>query len=207
MPDRVRGIVDLPLTPEGRREISLWANWFKARGGLDMVYHSSLIRDAETAKILAKPSRATLIDLGPVLFPQDQGDLSGLPKSSVIHAQNRLLARPEASGTGESLADAARRFLPAWNDILGMSKWQKVALVSHGSGIQLANAWTSAGAKRSLELNLPGLGLKVPVNSVMFVDPFNFLSLPPINLTLADLAPLSRGLFQVRHGRTAWSGL
>ncbi len=205
-PERVRGIVDLPITPEGRREISTWAKWFKDRGGLDLVYHSDLVRDQETAKILAKANRATLVELGPSLRPQNQGVLQGQLKESAEGRQHGFLMQSfRRVPGGESLDEFKAKFLPTFFDLLRIAKHAKVALVSHGSNMQLANAWLSAGAKASLEINPLALGVKIPSCCVSFLDPADFLSVPPFFLTQANLAPLTNGLYSIRHGRTAWS--
>lgn len=198
--------MDVPITPEGRREIAIWAAWFKDRGGLDMVFHSSLGRDGETAKLLAKPSRATLVDLGADLFPQNMGTLSGQPREYADPSMRAMIANPGMRPPkGESLNTFKATYLPVLGSLLRMGRSQKIAVVSHGSNIQLANAWISAGAKQTLEINPGALGLKVSPGDVFYVDPFNFLSVPQIKLSQADRAPLANGLFQVRHGRTAWS--
>lgn len=204
--ERVRGTIDIPLTPEGRKETSQWATWFKDRGRLDVVYHSSLIRDEETAQILGKSSRATLVGLGDLLFPQDQGKFSGMPKEEAEDKLAPFFDNPyKTIPGGQSLDTFKRIYLPVFWDILRMSKGRKVALVTHGSNIQLVNGWLMAGAKASWEVDPGAMGLKVRPDGVFYLDPWDFLSNPPCVLSLAERAPLASGLYQIRHGRTAWS--
>lgn len=172
-----------------------------------MVFTSSLRRDCETGSLVAEASRATLVSLGEDLFPQDLGKLSGRLKEEVTTKMEGLVANPRKTPIGgESMDRFKRTFLPVWRSLLRMSRLQAIGLVTHGSNIQLVNAWLSAGMKDSLELNPGALGLKVNPSAVYYVDPDNCLGVPQIVLTQADLAPLAPGLYQIRHGRTAWSG-
>lgn len=204
--ERIRGTADIPISPEGGRDIRAWGKWFKDRGGLKLIYHSDLLRDVQTAEILGKSSRATLINLHSSLQPQNMGRLQGMPKERFSELQARLQDLPDSRPPGgESLNEFKRTYLPTFWDILRISKTSPVGLVTHGSNVKLVNGWLTAGAPRDLRLNANALNIQVPTDGVFFINPVDCLGNPPHVFGLTDSIILGNGLYCIRHGRTEWS--
>lgn len=208
MEERVRGTTDLPMTSEGRREVREKAELLAKIGKLDTVYHSSLIRAKETAEILAKPSKALVVDLGDLLLPQNLGKLQGRIKSEVIPQLEYYLNQPSKRPPGgESLDDVRNRYLPVFFGLLKGSRYQRSAVVGHGSTQALVHAWIVAGGKQTWDICLEALNFRLPPSTIMYLDPIDMLN----ELHVQVVSPLSRGpvpfgLFNVRHGMTEWNG-
>lgn len=203
---RVRGQTDISLSPEGIQDMKDWGKTLRRLGPVHQVFYSDLIRDDQSAHLLARPSHALCVPMGDSLRPQGWGYLEGWNKDKAKPIQDSFNNQPTVRPRGgESLVEAASRYLPALLSILRASRNSRNVLVAHGSNIQLMNAWFSAGAKRSWELNLPGLGLRISPCVGFFVNPDDYLTVPPLMIYQETTAPLTNGLILIRHGRTNWS--
>jgi len=147
--DRFVGQIDLPLSPEGRRQAEALGQVLR-HAEVETVYCSDLLRSRQTAEIIVG------LNAGIPLHPRSElreialGDWEGLSRQEVA---SRFPAQYAARGEnlehyrilgGESFADCRARVLLAWQEILQREE-RAVAIVGH------------AGANRVLLCHLLGI--------------------------------------------------
>jgi ribonuclease H / adenosylcobalamin/alpha-ribazole phosphatase len=137
---RFAGRGDVPLTDTGLEQASAAARRLAARGGIDVVVCSPLIRARRTAEAVAEATGAPL-ETDDDLAETDFGEWEGLTFAEVMARWPDEMAAWMASADvsppgGESLSGAARRALAALDRILAGHPHQTVAVVSHVTPIK-----------------------------------------------------------------------
>jgi ribonuclease H / adenosylcobalamin/alpha-ribazole phosphatase len=137
---RFAGRGDVPLTDVGERQAAAAAARLAARGGIDLVVSSPLVRAYRTAQEVAEASGAVLL-ADADLAETDFGDWEGLTFAEVMARWPEEMAAWMASVDaappgGESLADAARRALGALDRLLSEHGSKTVVVVSHVTPIK-----------------------------------------------------------------------
>lgn len=110
--ERIRGWLDVPLSPDGVRAAHLAATRFRGLR-LDGIYASDLSRAAETARIWGESAKVP-VSLHPELRPWNLADLQGQSAEAMQPLLDDLVAHPSipAPGGGESFHDFLARYLP-----------------------------------------------------------------------------------------------
>jgi broad specificity phosphatase PhoE len=146
------------LTPKGIKEIKKDSRFFK-KIGLDLIYSSDLHRTAQTAKIVARATKA------PVIFAKDLRELNtGIfngQSSTLYHAyfKNKLERFVKRPAKGESLLDYRRRIYKFFKKINQKHKGKKILIICHGDPL-----WLLEGAA---ENKTPRQMLKIYGNRLM----------------------------------------
>jgi broad specificity phosphatase PhoE len=139
---RFAGRGEIPLTEEGLRQAAAAAGRLAARGGIDLIVSSPLLRARQTAEAVARATGAPLqADDG--LAELDFGEWEGL---TIAEASQRWpdevtawLGNVEAAPPGgESFAAAIARVSAALDRLLAAHQLRTLLLVSHVSPIKIA---------------------------------------------------------------------
>jgi broad specificity phosphatase PhoE len=133
---RVNGdpAVPVALTREGREQARVLGLAI-AHVPLDLCVHTRFERTAETARIALGPRRIETIE-EPLLDDIDVGDLEGWTVGD-YRAWKQQHRRSDPFPGGESLDDAARRYLRAWQRLLERPE-RNVLVVCHEIPIRYA---------------------------------------------------------------------
>jgi ribonuclease H / adenosylcobalamin/alpha-ribazole phosphatase len=139
---RFAGRGEIPLTEAGQRQAATAADRLAARGGIDLIISSPLLRARQTAEAVARATGATLrADDG--LAELDFGEWEGLtlaeasqrwPAEVTAWLGNVAVAPPG----GESFAAAIDRVGAALDRLLAAHQFRTLLLVSHVSPIKIA---------------------------------------------------------------------
>ena len=139
---RFAGRGDIPLTEEGLRQAAAAADRLAARGGIDLIVSSPLLRARQTAETVARATGVPLqADDG--LAELDFGEWEGLtmaeasrrwPEEVTAWLGNVDVAPPG----GESFAAAIARVGAALDRLLAAHRFRALLLVSHVSPIKIA---------------------------------------------------------------------
>jgi broad specificity phosphatase PhoE len=139
---RFAGRGEIPLTTQGVRQVAAAADRLAARGGIDLIVSSPLLRARQTAEAVARVTGASLqADDG--LAELDFGEWEGL---TIAEASQRWPAEVTAwlgnvdvaPPGGESFADAIDRVGAALDRLLAAHQFRTLLLVSHVSPIKIA---------------------------------------------------------------------
>lgn len=109
--DRIRGWMNVPLSPEGHKVAAVLAE--KAtHSGIQDLHSSDLSRASDTAKAVGKTTGLP-VSLHHALRPWNLGRLSGQPTKKVLPLIKSLVEHPDLKAPGgESFSEFMRRFLP-----------------------------------------------------------------------------------------------
>lgn len=138
---RWQGQLDVPLSANGYAQAQALAEHL-ANVGLCAVYASDLGRAAETGRVIAEASGASL-SLDPRLRELHLGIFQGLTYSEIRERypddeeQMKLNYMDHVLEQGESRRVLQARALAAWKDILAQAPCDSIAIVSHGGTIRL----------------------------------------------------------------------
>ena len=139
---RFAGRGEIPLTEEGLRQAAAAADRLAARGGIDLIVSSPLLRARQTAEAVARATGVPLqADDG--LAELDFGEWEGL---TIAEASQRWpdevtawLGNVDAAPPGgESFAAAIARVSAALDRLLAAHQFRTLLLVSHVSPIKIA---------------------------------------------------------------------
>jgi len=139
-----RGPADPPLTDAGRQQAQRAAEWLVARGDVEAVVASPLLRTRQTAAHVAE-SLGLQPGLDDGLVETSFGDWDGHTFAQIRERWPKELERWLASTSvappgGESFEDVARRVRDARERLLEQHRGKTVAVVSHVSPIKLLAA-------------------------------------------------------------------
>ena len=143
--DRIRGMKNIPLSPEGKEEAKKLAKQL-ADSGITMLISSPLDRARETAEAIAETTKARVL-VSRALLPWDVGDMTG-KESSVAHPKMVEYAteKPnEKMPGGESFDQFKEGALDGLRPILENYRGEMIALVTHHRVERLIKAWQAAG--------------------------------------------------------------
>jgi broad specificity phosphatase PhoE/ribonuclease HI len=135
------GGADLPLAPLGVRQAEALAREIAARGGVDSIVASPLLRTVQTAERVAHATGAE-IDIEPGIAECAFGEWDGCTFAEVserwpIELAAWLASTDVAPPGGESFAECRDRVDRARRDVLTRHAGQRVAVISHVSPIKL----------------------------------------------------------------------
>jgi broad specificity phosphatase PhoE len=139
---RFAGRGDIPLTEEGLRQAAAAADRLAARGGIDLIVTSPLLRARQTAEAVARAAGAP-VQADDGLAELDFGEWEGL---TMAEASQRWpdevtawLGNVDAAPPGgESFAAAISRVGAALDRLLAAHRFRTLLLVSHVSPIKIA---------------------------------------------------------------------
>ncbi len=151
--DRIRGQCNVPLSLEGREEITR-LGYLLAESNIRLLVSSDLDRAVETAQAVARPLRASVTKTAS-LRPWDVGKFTGRP---AVEATARLVEfardRPNTPVQGgESFNSFKLRAFGGLRIALSASE-EPLALVSHHRVERLLASWLAAGCPSDLSLDL-----------------------------------------------------
>lgn len=140
--ERLEGWLDFPLTPRGRRQAQLAAEWLAVHLPVDQIISSPLKRAAETAEIIAEHLPLAALRFDNDLMSYNTGELAGLSK---IEAMQRNPPRHgdwylphEPAPGGESLITFRSRAEGFFSKLLlDTGREGRVGLVTHGNMISM----------------------------------------------------------------------
>jgi broad specificity phosphatase PhoE len=169
----VNGWNDAGLSTAGEQEAQDIAATL-ADKGIDIIFHSDLIRARATAQAIAARTGAGLIPC-PGLRCWNMGAIQGEKYADVKDLINEyMIDRPwETPPGGESYWDFKFRVFKAVEDALDASTGQQLALVTHSKVERLLQAWTDAGSKSDLstkQTTLKARALKTGEAKLMTLD-------------------------------------
>lgn len=212
--DRVRGMVDLPLTENGKKEASDLGAHIQRKGGVDTVSSSPLIRAKQTTLAILKHNPgARSMGTTRGLEPWHYGSLEGEPSALVHDERAHFVRNPHVpipgvgqSGVpGESMHTFMRRFIPhVVHEVRSLKPGERKIGVSHYTNVRALRAWMKAGAKPDLSVDADEMLRKegAPPASMFKVEPQNG------KLALNEVSPhedMGPGYFLVRHGATPYN--
>ena len=143
--DRVRGWKDIPLSPDGVKEVERLGDKIK-RDPPDVLVTSDLKRACETAKIISARTGVPVVEITKAFRPWDVGSLAGqLSKKIVPVLADYASNKPdEPVSSRESFNDFRKRFLGGLKETL--QKYDGVVgIVTHHRGERLLRAWAAKG--------------------------------------------------------------
>lgn len=149
--DRIRGWKDVPLSPQGVKEVEATGKAMKDKGiKLDGIITSDLSRTVRTAEIISKALGVPILAKTIGLRPWNLGVYTG-QESKKVHGELRQYVDDgnKVVPEGESFNTFKHRFLGTVMDILDKYKDKKIAIVTHHRGDRLMNAWLKAGGSRN----------------------------------------------------------
>jgi broad specificity phosphatase PhoE len=172
-PGVVNGWTDAGLSPAGEQEAQDIAAAL-ADKGVDIIFHSDLIRARATAQAIAARTGAGLVPC-PGLRCWNMGAIQGEKYEDVKDLITEyMIERPwETPPGGESFWDFKFRVFKAVEDALDASTGQNLALVTHSKVERLLQAWTDAGSKSDLSTKpatLKARALKTGEAKLMTLD-------------------------------------
>lgn len=135
------GGADLPLAPLGEQQAEALAREIAARGGVDAIVASPLLRTLQTAERVAQATGAP-IDIEPGIAECSFGEWDGHTFAEVserwpVELAAWLASTDVAPPGGESFAECRDRVDHARRDVLTRHAGQRVAVISHVTPIKL----------------------------------------------------------------------
>ena len=137
--DRYGGAYDDHLTELGKSQLQQTALQLQGKG-IEIIFHSSLIRARESAEIIADRIDCPLVEITGVR-ERSYGILGGLTKTEALEKypeavqahQDYLNTDPE----GESFADFETRVITTFQDILTQNtERHTIAILAHGGSLK-----------------------------------------------------------------------
>jgi broad specificity phosphatase PhoE len=137
---KFHGLVDNPLTDEGRKEADEIADTVK-QFNPSMIYTSPLSRARETAKIIGSKINVP-VQSNKALLPLDLGSFVGKPIEQNLDKVRHYLDNPnERIPNGGTVNQWARQYLPFFEQLHKNKSDQNVVFVTHGRNIILTKAY------------------------------------------------------------------
>jgi 2,3-bisphosphoglycerate-dependent phosphoglycerate mutase len=164
--DRHEGRADYPLTELGREQATRVGAWLAGRFSVDRIVASTLVRAAETARIVGE-ALGVPVEPDPALMEFNNGELAGLLRSEsrarfgdLFGDRTELLPHERFPG-GESMVEMRARAEHFLSQLLAVTPdGRRVLLVSHGGMIaQLFRAYLSLPVETRVFLSTGDTGL------------------------------------------------
>lgn len=212
--DVVRGSSEIPLSEEGRAQMSRVSK--KLKGQIDKIYCSDLGRAIESLAIVNSTNpRARIKAVTAKLNPWRLGGHEGQPTEKVLDDMlDRIANRPDvpapegrgplSTRDGESFNDFRQRALKCINHIV--QKWtpnERILIITHYRDIRVVCAWLENGAPKDLSIDSSEMCKKGDS------EPGDLFRLNPAKmaqgLSKAESAD-EPGVYLLRHGATEWNG-
>lgn len=150
--DRIRGWVDVPLSSKGREQAAQLATMLGS-SGIDVLFHSTLSRAADTARAIAATTQARLVPMD-ALKPWDLGEFTG-QESKDVHPIlcEYVIKRPdEPVPGGESFNAFKARLFAGVGDALRQPA-KLPAFVTHHRVERVFAAWDRLGQPASFAID------------------------------------------------------
>ena len=175
---KLRAWVDVPLNEEGEIDAQMAANKL-AKYNPQMLYHSDLMRDTQTANIISQM-------LGNIPFEPDfrfrtadMGELSGQPENEVRERVLRWYQNPfEKAPGGESYTNFLNRFMEGIEEKLEIARsceaFCPTVVVAHGRNLAALHSVYAMIPPEQADMALPG-GIAVIRSNPDGLDSFEFL--------------------------------
>jgi broad specificity phosphatase PhoE len=229
--DVIRGSTNIPLSLDGRAQAKERGIQFARKGGIDLIYSSSLGRAVETAQFVHKAnSKARFAETTRSLHPWHMGGYEGKPTMKVLPMMNDLILNhpdkmpPPAPGdsnstnkTGETYHQFERRVM----DFVGpglkrylMDPEQKILWVTHYRDLKLLQGWESAGFPQDLHIDRaevirkdgePGQVSRLWATDIHETPEGMWGTWHLAKVNMESLDKLKGGIYIMRHGFTAWN--
>jgi 2,3-bisphosphoglycerate-dependent phosphoglycerate mutase len=164
--DRHEGRADYPLTDLGREQARKAGAWIASRYSVDRILASTLVRAAETARIVGE-TLGVPVEPDPALMEFNNGELAGMLRADanvrfgpMFGGRTELLPHERFPG-GESMVEMRARAEQFLSHLLAETPdGQRVLLVSHGGMIaQLFRAYLSLPVETRVFLSTGDTGL------------------------------------------------
>lgn len=218
-----RGSSDIPLTPEGKKQVEHVGQLYARRHGPDGIMMSDLTRSIQTGHAISQATGAPILDTSPDLQPWHLGGLEGRRVKEVLPEMIRLQSSapdevpqgmgPYSTQPGESYNQYKHRFLNYMQGVMAAhdkSPHSRLVVVNHYRGIKTMQAWLKAGMPQDLSVDIPELlrhdGEPGDAHR-LYRDPaengkWKFDDKFKLD---KDSGPLPPGVYINRHGKTAWN--
>ena len=218
--DKIRGSVDLPITPKGLKQAEALGKVIAKKGGLDDITSSDMQRTKATANAIGGccgvPVRTT-----PNLRDMAYGALEGKPSSEAIPVINdRIKRQPSkpfagqskfSSTPGESFEGYKARLLPEVQ--AGMKELEanprlKKGFVVNRRTIKMIDGWVRKGAKPDLSTDynrVTHFGDDTEPGSIHRLHKSGGKWQVKDVDGLKGMDKIPGGIYLVRHGETAWN--
>jgi broad specificity phosphatase PhoE len=220
--DRIRGSVDLPLTPKGLSDVKQLASKIASKGSIHSITSSDLQRTQQTAQAISKASGV------PVTTTKNTrdiayGSLEGKPSKDAIGEINkRITEKPDerfpgkssySSEQGESFNQYKNRLLPEIEkkmDALDANKDEKHLMVVNRRSIKTIEGWVKQGAPANHDTDaktVTSFGDDTEPGSIHHLsrDKDGKWQLKDVD-GLKGEDKLKGGIYFIRHGETEWNG-
>lgn len=158
--DRIRGWLDVPLSPQGRKQAASTASKLADTpdAAVTHIFSSDLSRAADTAKTWGKATQ-TPVTLHKQLRPWNLGNLAGKPSDAVNKIIQALVAHPDepAPGNGETFHQFLRRYLTFVMPLVrSKTQYGVVAHLRNVKALEAALASHMTNPRRSItDIHLP----------------------------------------------------
>lgn len=219
--DSVSSLTTTPLSPEGIADAEKVGQRLKAKGGLDMLIPSGLVRAKQTAETIANQLGIQISAPNEDLNTWCLGELDGKTRKEIEPALDDYVKHKpdtplpgvtaDSQQPGQSFNQFRRRALNAIQDLLGILKEhpdEKIGAVTSSKVLRLVRAWDSAGARPSMDIDDAKYIAKnrIPFGEVwrLYYSSTGKLKLQPVNLKMTG--KLDGGLYLIRHGNVAEGG-
>lgn len=154
--DRIRGMIDAPLSLEGIQQGIDLAKRIKEKGGIDKIITSPLKRARRTAELIVERNPGSrIVYATPRLHPWHLGGLEGQSSELVSPTIKHYVQHPHVKVPGvgsislvpgESFNDYLRRFLPFVEGILRTSSpHERILLLGHYRNVKTLSSWKGIG--------------------------------------------------------------
>ena len=166
---RISGNSDIKLNAKGRELAKRLGERLKLKGGLDVLYSSTLPRGIETADaIAAADPNVHRAAVTPAVCPWHIGEMEGKEPKDIHHLMDHYLENPDERPPGkgadgkpaETFKEAEKRqldFLSARRVECEDHPTLKIGVVMHSRGMELAQAWNDDGCPKDYDTKLVDL--------------------------------------------------
>lgn len=207
--DRIRGSIDIPMTPQGQQQVTQLGQNFKQNGPLDMVIAADLSRTRDTAHAVA--NGAPVIETHH-LRDMDYGIFGGMrSRDAMPIIQKATTKDPDQPlpGSSESFSGYKDRLTNMYKLAIQAQKQfptARIGLVVNRRSIKTAEGWLENGrtdkefndkiANGRSENLVPGDVYKFTGNKE------GEYGIQKVDTTKA----MEPGVYLIRHGLTSWNG-
>ena len=173
---------DVPLTPEGREEVSAAAALLDGIA-FDRVITSDLPRTVETARIIAPDAE---LEPWPELREIESGRLADIPEDELertfVEAWRDVVPEEARFLGGESVGSLVDRVLPAVDRLLADDRWDVLLAVLHGGVNRAILSYALTGGRALLG------NIEQAPGCINVLDVGDDWVVRAVNITPADLA-------------------
>lgn len=216
--ERVRGMVNLPLSAEGQAEANHFGQRIAAKGGVDTVVTSHLDRARQTAAAILKhnPNARLLVD--GEMDARHEGGLEGMPTDEAQPELKYFATHPDQaipgvgiSGVpGESVVSHSKRMGHGiMRHLADLKPGERRLMVEHHSTLRFLRGWKKRGFPRDFSIESKEM-LSKPHTSAPESPLLRLVKHPSGKPDLEEDSiesdnPIKPGLTFAFHAATPWS--